>query len=73
MKDQHQSLPDGIIKSDEAMRMFGYADRSAFWKAIKRDRVPFVRMNRRRCVFEPAALRAWLDSHTVGQSSQKGE
>lgn len=57
------------MRSGEVQKLLGYADRSNFWKAVKRDRVPYVRVNRRRIVFEPGAIRAWLDSRTVGRSA----
>lgn len=53
------------------MRVLGYADRSSFWKAVKRDGVPYIRVNRRRIVFEAVAIRSWLDSRTV--TGQRGK
>lgn len=55
-----------FLKSDQVMRMLGYTDRSAFWQAAKASALPFVRINSRRCVFEESAVRAWLDSRTIG-------
>lgn len=55
-----------FLKSDEVMRILGYADRSAFWQAVKACGLPFVRINSRRCMFEESAVRSWLDARTVG-------
>ena len=57
-----------FLKSDEVMELFGYADRSAFWQAVKAAGIPFIRINSRRCLFEEVAVRDWLDSRTVGGS-----
>ncbi len=45
----------------------GHKDDSAFWQFVHRNGVPFVRLGARRIVFEESALRAWLDSRSVGQ------
>ena len=58
------------LKSGEVMRVLGYSDRPAFWLAVKKSRIPFIRVNARRCLFDEAAVRAFLDSHTVGGASQ---
>jgi hypothetical protein len=46
--------------------MLSYKSRHSFNRALKRDGIPFIRINRRRIVFEAAAVRAYLDSRTVG-------
>jgi predicted DNA-binding transcriptional regulator AlpA len=58
-----------FLKSEQVMQTLGYTDRSAFWQAIKAAGIPFVRINSRRCIFEESAVRAWLDSRTVGKST----
>lgn len=51
------------------MNLLGYSDRSSFWLAIKAAGIPFVRINSRRCLFEEAAVRAWIDRRTIGGAS----
>jgi len=55
-----------FIKSDEAMRLFHYSDKCAFWQAVHRDSIPHIRQNSRRILFERAALEAWFARRTIG-------
>ena len=55
-----------FLKSDQVRRMLGYSDSAAFWRAIREAGIPFVKITARRFMFEEAAVRAWLDSRTVG-------
>jgi predicted DNA-binding transcriptional regulator AlpA len=57
------------LKSGEVMRALGYSDRPAFWAAIKAAGIPFIRVNSRRCLFDEAAVLAWLDERTIGGRS----
>lgn len=73
-----QSAPaplDGarFMSPASVMKMLNYSDRSAFWAACHAASIPFIRINQRRCVFEESAVRAWLDSRTVGMRSRGGE
>jgi predicted DNA-binding transcriptional regulator AlpA len=56
-----------LLQSHEVMALFGYRDRGAFWSEVRRAAVPHVRFNARRICFEEAAVRAWLESKTVGR------
>jgi predicted DNA-binding transcriptional regulator AlpA len=55
-----------FLTATDVMRLLSYTDRSAFWQAVRRNGLPYVRLNARRCVFEESAVREWLDAHTVG-------
>jgi predicted DNA-binding transcriptional regulator AlpA len=56
-----------LLKADEVMVLTGHRDRSAFWQWVRRNGVPFLRLGPKSLRFEEAALRAWLDSRSVGQ------
>jgi len=62
-----------FMSSGEVMKMLNYSDRSAFWAACHAASIPFIRINQRRCVFEESAVRAWLNSRTVGFVPRGGE
>ena len=56
-----------FLTAKEVKPLLGYTDTAAFWHAVRRAGIPFIRINRRRIIFEESALRAWLDSRTVGR------
>lgn len=56
-----------FITHRQVMPLTGHTDPSAFWQFVHRNGVPFVRLGARRIVFEESALRAWIDSRSVGQ------
>ncbi len=53
------------------MRLLGYADRAAFWVAVKAAGIPFIRINPRRCLFDEATVQAWLRSRTVHKRARR--
>jgi hypothetical protein len=55
-----------LLQSHQVRDLLGYTDVGAFWAAVRRAGVPHIRINRRRIVFEEAAVMAWLKSRTVG-------
>ena len=61
-----------FLTANEVMPMLGYSDRSAFWQGIKTAGLPYIKLNARTCRFEESAVRAWLDSHTVGNDPRDG-
>lgn len=48
----------------EAMKALGYSHRPTFMQAVRKERIPFIRINARRFVFEGAAIRAWIERKT---------
>ncbi len=56
-----------LLRSHEVKALLGYTDTGSFWAAVRAAGVPFIRMNARRIYFEEAALKAWLESKTVGR------
>lgn len=56
-----------LLKAAEVMPLTGHTDSSAFWQWCHRNGVPFLRLGPRTIRFEETALRAWLDSRSVGQ------
>ena len=55
-----------FLTAQDVMPLLGYTDVPGFWQAVRNFGIPFVRINRRKCLFEESALRAWIDSRTVG-------
>jgi predicted DNA-binding transcriptional regulator AlpA len=58
-----------FLKASEVMPLLGYSDLSAFWVAVKNSGIPYIRINKRRCLFEESAVRAWLDARTIGRAA----
>jgi predicted DNA-binding transcriptional regulator AlpA len=58
-----------FLRSDEMMRILGYADRASFWVAIKASGLPHVKVSQRRALFEESVVREWLNSRTVGRTA----
>ena|GEM_PF-1039995 len=56
-----------FLTAKQVMPLLSYSDCSGFWQAVKGAGIPFIRINARRCLFEESAVRAWLDSRTVGK------
>ena len=55
-----------LLRSCEVKSLLGYGDTGAFWAAVRAAGIPHIRINPRRIVFEEAAVKAWLESRTVG-------
>ena len=55
-----------LLKSEVVKELLGYKGNPQFWVAVRAAGVPFIRINRRRILFDEAAVNAWLDSRTVG-------
>ena len=53
-----------IILTKDAMKFMCYSDADTFLRAVKRDGVPFIRINARRIGFEMKSLRAWKQKRT---------
>lgn len=60
-----------LLKPEKVMRLLGYADRAAFWVAVKAAGIPFIRINPRRCLFDEATVQAWLRSRTVHKRARR--
>jgi len=56
-----------MLTAQQVMPITHHTDPSAFWQFVHRNGVPFVRLGPRKILFEESALRAWLDSRSVGQ------
>ena len=57
-----------FLKSEIVRNMLGYSDAASFWSAVRKGGIPHIRINARRIMFDEAAVRAWLDSRTVGKA-----
>ena len=55
-----------LITSQELARILGYSSRPAFWEAVRRAGIPFIRINARRFMFDEAEVEAWLEKRKVG-------
>lgn len=49
-----------LVPSDRVMQFFGYSNRAAFWQFVRTNGVPFIALNRRRYMFDPVELNAWI-------------
>lgn len=52
------------MTTSQAMVFMNYTDRDAFLVAVRRDRIPFIRVNKRRFLFPVAAMRSWKATRT---------
>lgn len=58
------------LKSSEwAMSVYGYTkeQRSAFWQFVKANSIPFVRVGRRKCMFDENLTRRDVERRSVGR------
>lgn len=60
-----------LLSSREVMGLFNLdpdssTDRSTFWNSVRAQGLPFIKFTRRRYYFEEEAVRAFLESRTVG-------
>jgi len=53
------------LSGDQVMKLLGYSDPCSFWQFVRKERVPHIRLNARRFVFESGELDAWLAAHRV--------
>jgi hypothetical protein len=56
-----------FLKPAEVMRLLRINDRANFWSTVRTAGIPHVVFSRRRILFEEHAVRAFLDSRTVGK------
>lgn len=50
----------------EVMNHFRYKDKDAFMRFVKKSGLPRIRINRRRVMFDPIAVQAWVDRRSIG-------
>ncbi len=57
-----------LRSSDWAMSLYGYtsAQRSAFWQFAKLNKLPFIRVGKRKIMFSEAAILRDLERRSVG-------
>jgi predicted DNA-binding transcriptional regulator AlpA len=55
-----------MLKTAEVMELFGYADSTTFWQAVRRAGIPFVRVSSRKSLFREHDIEAWMRSRTKG-------
>lgn len=71
--ENSNSLRSAVFLSPvEVQKLLGYANRNAFWRGVRTARIPFIKINSRKTVFDQNALNAWLRSRTVGQIESHG-
>jgi predicted DNA-binding transcriptional regulator AlpA len=60
-----------FLSSAEVKKMLGYSSTNAseFLQMIRKERVPFVKLNARRFIFDEAQLAAWIDRRTFGKTA----
>lgn len=56
-----------LLKSREVMRLLRIKDRANFWAIVRRAGLPHIKFSARTILFEESAVRAFLDSRTVGK------
>ena len=54
-----------VLTTEQAMRRLGYTDADAFRDAVHEQGIPYVRMNKRRWMFEAIALDAWIAERRI--------
>jgi len=55
-----------LLKSGEVMRLLRINDRANFWAIVRRAGLPYIKFSTRTILFEESAVRAFLESRTVG-------
>ena len=55
-----------LLTMAEVMNHFRYGDRDAFMRFVKKSGMPRIRINRRRVMFDPIAVQAWVDRRSIG-------
>lgn len=63
-----ETTADGTLSSTTVMARLGYSpkNRAGFWIAVRRARIPFIRLNARNIRFPLIAFEDWLASRQVG-------
>lgn len=58
-----------LLTPKEVRRLLNYKGScsSSFWAFVRAEGVPFIRLNARRYLFDPAAVEAWLRKRAVGR------
>jgi len=56
-----------VITSEKAAKLLGYTNTTSFLRAVRNNGIPYIRFSGRRIMFDPEALRKWLDSRTIGR------
>lgn len=55
-----------LLTMGEVMNHFRYRDSDAFMRFVKKSGLPRIRINRRRVMFDPIAVQAWVDRRSIG-------
>jgi len=60
-----------FLTSAEVKKMLGYStsNPAEFLQMIRRERLPFIRINARRFIFDEAQLTAWIERRTFGRTA----
>lgn len=59
-----------LLESSEVKALLGYSDNASFWSMVRAAGMPFIKLNARRIMFEESAVKAWLDTRTVGRRTR---
>lgn len=62
-----QNPAERYLTPDEVMERLAYKSRSAFWIAVRANRLPYVRITARKILFPESQLSAWLQHRTAGR------
>ncbi len=57
------SAPNKLIEKEVVMRFFCFSSWTAFWSFIHTNNVPYLRINQRHILFDPAAVNDWIAEH----------
>ena len=57
-------IVEETITMEEAMKLFGYSNRTSFMNMVRSKKVPFIKINAKKYAFEPAAIRDWRIRNT---------
>ncbi|MBW7893688.1 MAG: hypothetical protein H3C27_01140 [Opitutaceae bacterium] len=64
--DQQQPTGIRLLSIKQVAGLLGYTNRISGWRAVKKLGIPYVRINRRRIVFEEDEVQAWIKRRSVG-------
>lgn len=69
-KGRHTNITQRpLLTPKEVRRLLNYKGScsSSFWAFVRSAGMPFIRLNARRYLFDPAAVEAWLRKRAVGR------
>lgn len=62
----HSGNSNDLLKTEAAMKIFGYRDRTSFLRLVHKQAIPYLRFNSMVMRFRRGALEDWLRQRSVG-------